>query len=84
MGRYMFHVLRMMLIIATVFARLNKTQEADENLKALWDEVIQRDPVNGKKLRYRSEAALLNFPGRWGREICFFLYRCARLLIQFN
>ena len=84
MERYMIHELRMMLMIATVFARLNKTQEADENLKVLWDEVIKQNPVIGKKLRYRSEAALLNFPGRWGREFCFFLYRCAQLLIQFN
>ena len=84
LGRYMYHEAKMMLIMATAFARLNNTQESEERVRELWDQVVQRDALLGKRIRYFSEASLLNKPGKLGRVTCVTLYRFAHKAIKFN
>lgn len=84
LGKYMYHEAKMMLIMATAFARLNKTDEAEEQVKRLWNEVVHNYPVVGRKICYRSEASFVNKPGRIGRVLCIFFYRVAQRVIPFN
>ncbi len=84
LGRYMYHEAKMMLIMATAFARLNKTDQAEIHIKRLWDEVTQHAPEMGKRIRYRSEAALINKPGSIGRSACIMFYKLAKKVVPFN
>ena len=84
LGKYMYHEAKMMFVIATVFARLNKTREADEHVIAMWDEASRIDPVVIRRMRYFSEAFWLNRPGRVGRALCNALFKFAHSIVRFN
>jgi glycosyltransferase involved in cell wall biosynthesis len=84
LGKYMYHEAKMMLIMATAFARLNKSYEAEEQVKQLWEEVVNHSPDIGRKICYHSEAVFINRPGRFGRIACVMLYRLAHKVIRFN
>lgn len=84
LGKYMIHELEMLLLIASIFARLNKTQEADENLQDMWDQIIAHNEKQGKLLRYHTLAKWFNVKGKFGRWLCISIYRFARIFVKFN
>ncbi len=82
--KYLHHELFMMFGIATMFTRLNKSSETDAALKAMWDSCIAHDEKWGKHFRYRTLLCFVNLPGKFGRNFCGFVYRCANKIVRFN
>lgn len=82
--QHMEHELFMMFGIATVFSRLNDSQEADDNLNAMWEKCSAINAEHANKFRRRSVLALVNLPGAPGRKTVKGVYRLAHKVIRFN
>lgn len=81
-GKYMYHEMRMILSIAVAGARLNGSQQAEQDLAQMWDECIQAYPKYGKKFRYRTPIALQSIPGTGGCALANFFYRTTRKIVK--
>lgn len=84
LAKYMYHESEMLLVIASIFARLNRSDETEKAVDKMWCEVMAFDEFNGRKLRYKSLAKYVNLQGKFGREVSIFLYRMSHRLIKFN
>ncbi|MGM9648346.1 MAG: glycosyltransferase family 2 protein [Butyricicoccaceae bacterium] len=84
LAKYMYHEATFMMIIATVFTRLNRTPETERMNREMWENAFRINPKMASKMRYRSKALFLNFPGKLGNQICCGLYRAAHSIVQFN
>lgn len=84
LAHYMYQECRLMLIIASVFTRLNRDEEHEKIHKEMWDKIEEINPKLGKRLRWRSFCTLLNLPGVIGREIGLIGYKIAHLFVRFN
>lgn len=82
--KYMYHECVMLLGIASVFARLNKTEEAEEELEKMWKECEAFDYKLAQKIKKRSITMLVNIEGEKGRDIGIMMYTIARKLVRFN
>lgn len=82
--KYMYHELCFMMVIATIFTRMSRTDEAEKQVREMWEDVSGFDSAFAKKVRYRSIAALVNFPGKIGRSVSIFFYHFAHSVIKFN
>lgn len=83
LGKLMYHELVTMCCSSSVFARMNGSPEAEQELKDLWTHIKNSGPI-GKKLRYRSLASFVSIPGNLGRILCVNGYRLARRVVSFN
>ena len=83
LGKLLYHELVTMCCSSSVFARMNGSAEAERELADLWSH-IEKGGKAGKRLRRRSLATFLNFPGRAGRALCVNGYRLARRFVSFN
>lgn len=84
LGRYMYHEACFMLVIATVFTRLNRTKESERQLKAMWEHCYQSDPIMARKMRYNLLNFATNLPGSLGRSLGLKGYWLAHKIVQFN
>ena len=84
LARYMYHKVVLVMVIATVFTRQNKTEEAEEQIRQMWVNVAKVYPELAKKVRYRSIAAFVNIPGKIGNRICCGLYDIGHKIVKFN
>lgn len=84
LARYMNHELALMMTIATVFTRLNYTDEAESEFKKLWAEARALYPKTARRMRWRSIAFFVCFPGKVGRKLSIFFYRFAHKVVAFN
>ncbi len=84
LGRYMYHEACFMLVIATVFTRLNRTEESERQLKSMWEHCYQSDPVMAKKMRRNLLNFATNLPGSLGRSLGLKGYWLAHKIVQFN
>ncbi len=84
LNRYLRHELFMMLGIATLFARLNKSAETDVALKKMWEACIAHDPKWGKHFRYHTPLWFVNLPGKFGQNFACFIYNTANKVVRFN
>lgn len=82
--RYLKHELFMMFSIAIMFTRLNRSQEADANLKAMFDACKKHDLRWARHYRYFSPLFFICLPGKVGRAIAIFFYRLANKVVRFN
>lgn len=82
--RYLKHEVFMLLAIATLFARLNKSDEADQNLNQVWKRCKEQDYKWGRYFRNRTVIAFLCIPGKFGRSFAIFIYRLANKIVRFN
>ncbi len=80
----LYHHLRLMFFLATLFSRMNKTKEADVDNFAMWDHLMTVDAPLAKKLRWRSLNFWLNLPGKFGQNVCCFAYDFAHKFVKFN
>ena len=80
----MYHHLRLMMLLATLFTRLNDSEETDRINKEMWDRLMEEEPALAKKLKYMSPAAFINLPGKSGRVICKIGYNLAHKVVNFN
>lgn len=82
--RYMKHDLLLMFGISIAFARLNKTDEADRDVEAMWENCRAYDKKQANHYRYRSPLWLMCIPGKFGRNALAFIYRLANKVIRYN
>lgn len=84
LGRYMYHEASFMLTIAAAFTRLNRTKEAEEQVKAMWEHCYASHPVMAKKMRRQILNIGMNLPGSLGRSLGIRGYRLAHKIVKFN
>ena len=82
--QYMKHEFFVMFGISILYARLNKSDEADENLNKLWQACIEHDAKWGRHFRYLTPLSLICLPGDFGRDFAIFIYRLANKVVRFN
>lgn len=84
LANYMYHEIVMVMSLASIFTRLNKTPEAEEMVDEMWAELMAHDAQLAKKVKHRSIAMWVNIPGKAGRKIGCFSYRATHVVIPFN
>ena len=82
--KLLFHEISMMVLIGVIFARLNKTEEAEKDVEDLYAFCAEYDAKLAKRVRRRSMAAFVSIPGKFGRAIAIACYRFARAVVKFN
>lgn len=82
--KYMKHELFMMFGIAVMFARLNKTDKADEDLEVMWKNCREFDQKWADYFRHRSLLKFICIPGKFGRNLTEFIYHLANKIVRFN
>ena len=82
--QYMKHEFFVMFGISILYARLNKSDEADATLDKMWQGCIDHDKKWGRHFRYRTPLALICLPGQFGRNFGVFIYRLANKIVRFN
>jgi len=82
--KYMKHEMFIMFGISVVYARLNKSQEADENLQKMWDACEQFDPKWAKYFRKETPLRLAHIPGRFGQYLVRGVYKVSHKVVRFN
>ncbi|MDO4459932.1 MAG: glycosyltransferase family 2 protein [Clostridia bacterium] len=82
--KVMYHHLRLMFLLSSLFCRLNKTKEHDEDMKKFWEELYNIDTPLADKMKKHSLAAWLNIPGKPGQFVCSFAYELAHRFVKFN
>lgn len=81
---YLKHELFIMFGISILFTRLNKTCEADEDLKELWEDCRKFDKKWAARYRDGSALSLLCLPGQFGRGVVEMFYALAHKVVRFN
>jgi glycosyltransferase involved in cell wall biosynthesis len=81
---YLKHELFIMFGIGIIFARLNRTEEAERDVKALWDAYRVYDRKWANRYRYRSPLVFICIPGKFGAAIVRLVYRIAHKVVRFN
>lgn len=81
---YMKHELFMLFGIATIFTRLNKSEEADAALEQMWNNCIAHDAKWGKHFRKRTPLLFVNFAGKPGQNFTAGVYKFANKVVRFN
>jgi len=84
LAKYLYHALVFFMLLATAFARLNDTPEADRLVRDMWERLKDINRTLATKLRYRSLAVFMNFPGKAGRKFAIFCYRLSHKFVAFN
>jgi hypothetical protein len=82
--KYMFHYLAMMMSICSVFLRLSKREDAEEQRREIWRYLKEKDPAAYPKIRGGALGLSTNLPGRAGRNVSLAGYRIAQRLFKFN
>lgn len=81
---YLWHALVFFLILAIVFTRLNNSSEADQMVQNMWVALKKENKQLARKLRFRSLALFVSFPGAVGRRFAILCYRIAHKFVAFN
>ena len=82
--RYMKHDLLLMLGISVAFARLNKTDEADNAVQSMWKACKDFDKKQANRYRYGSPLFFMCIPGKIGRNVLVLIYRLANKVVRYN
>ena len=82
--QYMEHELFMLFSFATTFSRLNKSDEADANLEAMWRNCEAHNEKWSRHFRKGTALAFINIPGKMGRAIADGIYKFANRVVRFN
>lgn len=82
--KYLKHEYFVMMGISVIYARLNKSDEADATLDKMWQVCIDHDEKWGKHFRYRTPLRLICIKGKFGRNSATFIYRLANKVVRFN
>lgn len=82
--QHLKHELFMMFGIATIFSRLNDTDEADANLKKMWDNCAAMNAKKADYYRKRTVLAFVNIPGSAGRKVVKSVYAFSHKIVRFN
>ena len=81
---YLKHEMFIMFGISILYARLNQSAEADENLEKLWEECRRFDYKWANYFRHKTLLRFVSIPGKGGEKFVEFVYRFAHLVVRFN
>lgn len=82
--KYLAHELFMMFGISVLYARLNKSMEADTRLSEMWAECAAYDEKWEKKLHKHTPIAVFCIPGKFGQNLSSGMYNFANKVVRFN
>lgn len=82
--RYLKHELFMMFGISILYARLNKTQECDQAVCAMWAHCREFDDSWSHYFAKRTPLRLMCIPGKAGQQVAGAVYRVANRVVRFN
>ncbi len=81
---YLKHELFIMFGISIIYARLNRSEKADLDLEALWEECRRYDYKWANYFRRKTPLRLICVPGKGGQSFTEAVYRLAHLVVRFN
>ena len=81
---YLRHELFIMLGISVVYARLNKTREAEARLAEMWKLCRDFDKGWANRFHFRTPLVFISIPGKVGAAVSNGVYRLAHKVIRFN
>ena len=81
---YLEHELFIMFGISTLFARLNRSEQSEADLRQLWLNCIRYDRKWAEHFRYRTPLRLVNIPGKAGSAMVSGVYAVAHKVVRFN
>lgn len=82
--KYLKHELFMMFGISILYARLNKTAEADAAMEQMWETCKEFDPKWGGHFRSRTPLRFICIPGKFGQDFSGLVYEVANKIVRFN
>ena len=82
--RYCKHTLFLMLGISGVYARLNGSEQAEQDWKDLWKTYKDYDPKWERHFHRFTPLCLLCIPGKPGRGLVRGVYKLAHKIVRFN
>ena len=84
LASYLKHESELLLTIATVVMRLNKTEEMEKENDAMWQAVVDFDPEMGNKMKNHSICWWVTRKGKFGRWLAIVAYRISQLFVHLN
>ena len=81
---YMLGYFTLMMAISSLFSRMSKDPDSNDNLQKLWDHLKAYDRRMYNKARHGVLGIFTNLPGEVGTKITAGLYRVARKVVKFN
>ena len=82
--RYMLNYLSMMMCICSIFLRMEKTDENEENRAAIWEYLKQKNPELYKRVKNTALNWGTNIPTEAGRQFGLAAYHIAQKIFKFN
>ena len=82
--KYMKHEMFIMFGISVIYARLNQSKEADDNLKKMWKTCEEFDPKWARFFRKETPLRLCHIPGKAGHQLVKGVYRVSHKVVRFN
>lgn len=82
--KYLKHELFMMFGISVLYSRLNKSEEADENLNKMWESCYRCDKKRAAHFQKHTPLRLISIPGIVGRNLSSTVYTAANKVVRFN
>lgn len=82
--RYLKHEIFMLMGIAILYTRMNKTPEVDADLRATWQKCFAHDEKWGKHFRYWTPLTFVCLPGKLGQHLCSLVNWLANHVVKFN
>ncbi len=82
--RYCRHELFIMFGISILYARLNGTEQAENDLERLWEDCRRYDWKWAEYFRRRTALRFVCVPGSGGRAFVRFMYWFSHLVVRFN
>lgn len=81
---YLKHELFMMFGISVLYSRMNKSEEADENLNKMWECCYRFDKKWAEHFQKHTPLRLISIPGKVGRNLSSTVYTAANRVVRFN
>ena len=81
---YLKHEMFIMFGISILYARLNRSEEAEANLEKLWEECRRFDFKWADYFRRKTALSIICIPGTTGEKLVELIYRFAHLVVRFN
>ncbi len=80
----LYHHLKLMMCLASIFPRLNDDEEHDIAVQKMWRFASRVGMLSALRVRFFSYVFFLNIPGKAGRRISAFIYRLSNIAVPFN
>ena len=84
LARFMTHYLSMIYTITATMLALDKSPDAEQKRRELWQGLKKRDIILYRRIRYLSKSFFMSMPGKTGKRVSETLYRIVRRFYKFN